>query len=51
MRFFAFKDPEQNTREQIGKVRAHPWIDKDVPVRGFIFDMGTGLMKEVQPTA
>jgi carbonic anhydrase len=51
MRFFAFNDAEQNTREQIGKVRAHPWIDKKVPVRGFIFDMNTGLMKEVHPKA
>src|SRR6185312_9723608 len=26
MRFFSYKDPEQNTREQVAKVRAHPWI-------------------------
>jgi carbonic anhydrase len=39
MRFFSFKDPEQNTLEQINKVRSHPWIAKDVPVRGFIFDV------------
>jgi carbonic anhydrase len=49
MRFFSFKDPEQNTREQIKKVRSHPWIAVSVPVRGFIFDVDTGLMKEVQP--
>src|ERR1700704_1462290 len=49
MRFFAFKDPEQNTREQIKKVRSHPWIASSVPVRGFIFDVDTGLIKEVQP--
>jgi carbonic anhydrase len=49
MRFFSFKDPEQNTREQINKVRSHPWIDADIPIRGFIFDVETGLMKEVQP--
>lgn len=48
MRFFAFKDPEQNTRDQIAKVRSHPWIAKDVPVRGFIFDVETGLIREVQ---
>jgi carbonic anhydrase len=24
MRFFSYKDPEQNTREQIKKVRSHP---------------------------
>ena len=51
MRFFSYKDPEQNTREQIQKVRSHPWIAKDVPVRGFIFDVDTGLLKEVQPAA
>jgi carbonic anhydrase len=47
MRFFAFKDPEQHTREQLEKVRSHPWIAKDVPVRGFVLNMETGLLKEV----
>lgn len=51
MRFFSFKDPEQNTREQIEKVRSHPWIAKDVPVRGLIFDVETGLLREVHPLA
>ena len=51
MRFFSYKDPEENTREQIKKVRSHPWIAKDVPVRGFIFDVETGLLREVQPIA
>ena len=51
MRFFSYKDPEQHTREQIDKVRSHPWISKDVPVRGFIFDMETGLLKEVHQAA
>jgi carbonic anhydrase len=50
MRFFSFKDPEQHTREQIEKVRSHPWIAKEVPVRGFVLDMVTGLLKEVQAT-
>ena len=31
----------------IKKVRSHPWIAKDVPVRGFVFDMETGLLSEV----
>ena len=47
MRFFAYKNPEDHTREQIAKVRAHPWIAKDVPVRGFIFDVDTGRLREV----
>jgi carbonic anhydrase len=51
MRFYSYKDPEQNAREQISKVRSHPWISKDVPVRGFVFDMATGLLKEVHHRA
>jgi carbonic anhydrase len=47
MRLFAFKDPEENTRAQIEKVRSHPWIPKDVPVRGFVFDVHTGRIQEV----
>ena len=48
MRFFSYRDPEQNTREQIKKVRSHPWIAKDVPVRGLIFDVDTGSLREVK---
>ena len=51
MRFFSYKDPERNTLEQIEKVRAHPWIAKDVPAGGFIFGVETGLLREVQPIA
>ena len=51
MRFFSYKDPEQNTREQLKKVRSHPWIAKDVPVRGFVFDVETGLLKEIHAAA
>src|SRR5579872_3726399 len=51
MRFFSYKDPEENTLEQIKKVRSHPWIAKDVPVRGVIFDVDTGLLREVRAIA
>ncbi len=48
MNFHAYTDPEEHTREQIKKVRSHPWIAKEVPVRGFVFDMETGLLTEVE---
>ena len=51
MHFHAYKDPEQNTREQITLVRSHPWIAKEIPVRGFVFDMATGLLSEVVAVA
>jgi carbonic anhydrase len=47
MHFFAYEDPEQNTLDQIEMVRSHPWIAKDIPVRGFVFDVHTGLLKEI----
>jgi carbonic anhydrase len=48
MRFFSFKDPEQHTREQIAKIRSHPWIAKEIPVRGFVIDLETGRLREIQ---
>ena len=51
MRFFSYKDPDENTQEQIKKVRSHPWIAKDIPVRGLVFDVETGLLREVQQIA
>jgi carbonic anhydrase len=48
MRFFSFKDPETHTREQIAKVRSHPWIAREVPVRGFVIDLDTGRLREIQ---
>jgi carbonic anhydrase len=48
MDFFAFQDPEQHTREQLKMVRSHPWIGENIPVRGFVLDMDTGLLKEIE---
>ncbi|HEX4515797.1 MAG TPA: carbonic anhydrase [Polyangiaceae bacterium] len=48
MHFFSYKDPREHTRDQIAKVKSHPWIAKDVAVRGFVFDMETGLLSEVR---
>lgn len=47
MRFFSYKDPVENTREQIRAVRSHPWIASEIPVRGFVIDMETGLLDEI----
>ena len=47
MCFHSYKDPAEHTKEQIKKVRSHPWIAKEVPVRGFIFDVDTGRLQEV----
>ena len=45
--FFTFTDVEENTRLQVRKARSHPWIAPDIPIRGFVFDVHTGLLAEV----
>jgi carbonic anhydrase len=48
-RFLAFSDLEKNVREQIRKVRSHPWVPENLRVRGFIYDVDTGRLLEVSP--
>jgi carbonic anhydrase len=48
--FHAFDNIEENVRQQIDRVRTHPWIPKHIPVRGFIYDVKTGALKEVPAT-
>jgi carbonic anhydrase len=45
--FHAFKDLEENVRQQVQKIKSHPWAPKNVPVRGFVFDVKTGRLEEV----
>ncbi|HVI08591.1 MAG TPA: carbonic anhydrase [Candidatus Binatia bacterium] len=46
--FYAFDDLEANVREQMHKVKSHPWIPKEISVRGFIYDVKTGRLTEVK---
>ena len=45
--FHAFPDLERNVKEQVEKIKSHPWIPKDVPVRGFIYNVQEGRLQEV----
>jgi carbonic anhydrase len=46
--FHTFSDLETNLRRQIAKVRSHPWVPKEIPVRGLIYDVSTGSLNEVK---
>lgn len=46
-RFYAFSNLEENVRQQIRKVESHPWLPKSIPIRGFIYDVKTGRLREV----
>jgi carbonic anhydrase len=45
--FHAFADLEENVRRQVQKLRAHPWVPKQVQIRGFVYDVKTGRLREV----
>ncbi len=45
--FHAFPNVEENVRRQVQALRAHPWIPKEIPIRGFVYDVKTGRLNEV----
>jgi carbonic anhydrase len=47
--FFGFKDVEQKIRTEMERVRSHRWLHPDTIVRGFVFDVASGYLKEVDP--
>ena len=47
LRFHSFSNLEHHVTEQIEKVKSHPWVPNHVVVRGFIYDVKTGLLNEV----
>ena len=46
--FHPISDLEENVREQIRRLRSHPWIPDSVGIRGFVYDVKTGILKEVR---
>lgn len=50
-RFYAFKDLQENVREQVDKLRLHPWIPQSITIRGFVFDVKSGKLEEVTTAA
>jgi carbonic anhydrase len=46
--FHAFASVEDDLARQMEKARAHPWIPKDMLIRGFVYDVKTGKLSEVR---
>ncbi len=46
--FYAFQNIEENVRHQLQKLHTHPWIPKSVAIRGFVYDVTTGQLREVK---
>jgi carbonic anhydrase len=48
--FYTFRNIEENVRHQLQKLRTHPWIPEKMVVRGFVYDVTSGLLREVKNT-
>jgi carbonic anhydrase len=48
-RFHFYSDVNQATQKQVLKLRSHPWIPSKVTIRGLVFDLATGELREVTP--
>jgi carbonic anhydrase len=48
-KFHCYSDVNLQTEKQVLKLRSHPWIPADVTIRGFVFDLATGELREVTP--
>jgi carbonic anhydrase len=47
LRFHAFKNIDHNIAEQVQRIREHPFLPKQIQVRGYAYDVATGALREV----
>jgi len=47
LRFHAFRDLDQNVREQLVRIRDNPFLPREIVVRGFVYDVKRGNLREV----
>jgi carbonic anhydrase len=48
-KFHFYSDVTEATQKQVLKLRSHPWIPSSVVIRGFVFDLVSGALREVTP--
>jgi carbonic anhydrase len=48
-KFHCYSDVNLQTKKQVLKLRSHPWIPSKIVIRGFVFDLSTGELREVTP--
>lgn len=44
----AFEDLDTDVRQSIARIKASPYVPKKDSIRGFVFDVATGLLNEVK---
>jgi len=48
LEFHAFRDLDQNVRDQLVRVRRDPFLPAEIEVRGFVYDVKRGSLREVE---
>ena len=48
-KFHCYSDVNWATQKQVLKLRSHPWIPSKTVIRGFVFDLSTGALREETP--
>ena len=46
--FLPFRDLDESVRQDVETVKTSALIPKDIPVKGFVYDVRTGRVREVQ---
>jgi len=46
--WLTFKDPKQAVLDDVARIRTHPLVPRTIPVHGFIFDVHSGKLQEVE---
>ena len=46
-KFYAFHDVNANVRAQVERLKSHAWLKGRVKIRGFVFEVETGRLREV----
>lgn len=49
--FLPFTDVEQSVRDDVAFLRASPFIPREIPIRGFVYDVRSGSLSEVASAA
>ena len=47
----AFSDPDEDVRQSIARIKASPFIPRKDSVRGFVYEVETGRLREVAAAA
>jgi carbonic anhydrase len=45
--FLPFSDVDESVRRDVATVRSSPLVPQDIPVRGFVYDVRSGQLREV----